>query len=42
MDRQVFAASEVKAADWGNLATVSRITGLARSIMNRPIWTLLR
>ena len=33
--RQLFAACEVRSAGWGGLATVSRITGLARSTINR-------
>ena len=31
----MFAAAEVRAAGWGGLAVVSRITGLARSTINR-------
>jgi hypothetical protein len=31
----LFAAGEVRAAGWGGLAAVSRITGLARSTINR-------
>src|SRR5512145_718551 len=33
--RRVFAAAEVRTAGWGGLAVVSRITGLARSTINR-------
>ena len=33
--RRLFAAGEVRSAGWGALATVSRITGLARSTINR-------
>src|SRR5713226_5613974 len=33
--RRLFAAAEVRAAGWGGLAVVSRITGLARSTINR-------
>jgi hypothetical protein len=33
--RRLFAAGEVRAAGWGGLAVVSRITGLARSTINR-------
>jgi hypothetical protein len=33
--RRLFAASEVRSAGWGALAVVSRITGLARSTINR-------
>jgi hypothetical protein len=33
--RRLFAAAEVRAAGWGGLAAVSRITGLARSTINR-------
>src|SRR5262245_64309190 len=33
--RRLFAAAEVRAAGWGSLAVVSRITGLARSTINR-------
>jgi hypothetical protein len=33
--RRLFAAGEVRAAGWGSLAVVSRITGLARSTINR-------
>lgn len=33
--RRLFAASEVRTAGWGGLAAVSRITGLARSTINR-------
>lgn len=33
--RRLFAASEVRAAGWGGLGVVSRITGLARSTINR-------
>ena len=33
--RRLFAAGEVRAAGWGGLASVSRITGLARSTINR-------
>jgi len=35
--RRVFAASEVRAAGWGGLAAVSRITGLARSTIGRGL-----
>lgn len=35
--RRVFAASEVRAAGWGGLAAVSRITGLARSTIGRGV-----
>ena len=31
----MFAAGEVRTAGWGGLAVVSRITGLARSTINR-------
>ena len=31
----MFAAAEVRTAGWGGLAVVSRITGLARSTINR-------
>jgi hypothetical protein len=31
----LFAAAEVRTAGWGGLATVSKITGLARSTINR-------
>ncbi len=33
--RRLFAAGEVRTAGWGGLAVVSRITGLARSTVNR-------
>jgi len=33
--RRLFAACEVRTAGWGGLAVVSRITGLARSTINR-------
>jgi hypothetical protein len=33
--RRLFAAAEVRSAGWGGLAVVSRITGLARSTINR-------
>jgi len=33
--RRLFAAGEVRTAGWGCLAVVSRITGLARSTINR-------
>ena len=33
--RRMFAACEVRTAGWGGLAIVSRITGLARSTINR-------
>src|SRR5712691_850210 len=33
--RRLFAAGKVRAAGWGGLAVVSRITGLARSTINR-------
>src|SRR5271157_4878058 len=33
--RRLFAAAEVRTAWWGGLAIVSRITGLARSTINR-------
>ncbi|MGI9356952.1 MAG: ISAzo13 family transposase [Rhizobiaceae bacterium] len=33
--RRMFAAAEVRTAGWGALAIVSRITGLARSTINR-------
>jgi hypothetical protein len=33
--RRLFAAAEVRAAGWGGLAAVSRLTGLARSTINR-------
>jgi len=33
--RRMFAAGEVRTAGWGGLAVVSRITGLARSTINR-------
>jgi DDE family transposase len=35
--RRVFAASEARAAGWGGLAAVSRITGLARSTIGRGL-----
>ena len=31
----MFAAAEVRAAGWGGLALVSKVTGLARSTLNR-------
>ena len=33
--RRLFAAAEVRTAGWGGLAMVSKITGLARSTINR-------
>src|SRR5438552_18145559 len=33
--RRMFAAAEASTAGWGGLAAVSRITGLARSTINR-------
>jgi hypothetical protein len=33
--RRLFAAAEVRAAGWGSLEVVSKITGLARSTINR-------
>jgi|SRR5579864_2163418 len=33
--RRLFAAVEVRTAGWGGLAMVSKITGLARSTINR-------
>lgn len=33
--RRLLAAAEVRTAGWGGLAVVSRITGLARSTINR-------
>lgn len=33
--RRLFAAAEVRTAGWGGLVVVSRITGLARSTINR-------
>src|SRR5687768_12937914 len=33
--RRIFAAGEVRAAGWGGLEAVSRITGLARSTIGR-------
>jgi hypothetical protein len=33
--RRLFAAGEVRTAGWGGLTVVSRITGLARSTINR-------
>jgi hypothetical protein len=33
--RRLFAAAEVRTAGWGGLAIVSRLTGLARSTINR-------
>ena len=33
--RRLFAAAEARTAGWGGLATVSKITGLARSTINR-------
>ena len=35
--RRLFAASEVRAAGWGGLATVSSVTGLARSTIERGL-----
>jgi hypothetical protein len=35
--RRLFAASEVRAAGWGGLASVSSITGLARSTIERGL-----
>jgi hypothetical protein len=35
--RRLFAASEVRAAGWGGLATVSGVTGLARSTIERGL-----
>ncbi len=35
--RLLFAAAEVRAAGWGGLAVVSKITGLARSTINLRI-----
>jgi Rhodopirellula transposase DDE domain len=35
--RRLFAASEARAAGWGGLAAVSRITGLARSTIERGL-----
>jgi hypothetical protein len=35
--RRLFAASEVRAAGWGDLAAVSSITGLARSTIERGL-----
>ena len=35
--RRLFAASEVRAAGWGGLAAVSKITGLARSTIERGL-----
>jgi hypothetical protein len=35
--RRLFAASEVRAAEWGGLAAVSNITGLARSTIERGL-----
>jgi hypothetical protein len=35
LGRRLFAAGEVRTAGWGGLAIVSRITGLARSTINR-------
>jgi hypothetical protein len=40
--QRLFAAVEVRTAGWGGLAIVSKITGLARSTINRAarlIWT---
>ena len=34
-EQRLFAAAEVRAAGWGGLAIVSKITGLARSTINR-------
>ena len=36
----MFAAAEVRTAGRGGLATISKITGLARSTINRGIWKL--
>jgi hypothetical protein len=33
--RRLFAAAEVRTAGWGGLAIVSKVTGLARSTINR-------
>src|SRR5438067_12956023 len=33
--RRLFAAAEARTAGWGGLAAVSKITGLARSTINR-------
>jgi len=33
--RRLFAAAEVRTAGWGGLSVVARITGLARSTINR-------
>jgi hypothetical protein len=33
--QRLFAAAEVRTAGWGGLAMVSKITGLARSTINR-------
>ena len=33
--RRLFAAGEVRTGGWGGLAVVSRVTGLARSTINR-------
>src|SRR5208337_4994248 len=33
--RRLFAAGEVRSAGWGGLAAVSKVTGLARSTINR-------
>jgi hypothetical protein len=35
--RRLFAASEARAAGWGGLAAVSRITGLARRTIERGL-----
>jgi transposase len=35
--RRIFAASEVRAAGWGGLAAVAKITGLARSTIERGL-----
>src|SRR5579864_6822197 len=35
--RRLFAASEVRAAGWGGLAAVSKVTGLARSTIERGL-----
>jgi len=35
--RRLFAASEVRAAGWGGLAAVSKITGIARSTIERGL-----
>ena len=35
--RRLFAASEARAAGWGGVATVSSVTGLARSAIGRGL-----